>query len=198
MSRRKVIGIVLAAGQSNRMGWENKLTKNWRGRPLVAHVVDAARSSSLSDVVVVTGHQAKLVAEQCGGDVTLVHNPDFATGMASSLRVGIAQAQRLGTDAALILLGDMPLVGSSDVDAIVDAYNGSGTAAIVQATGQGNPGNPVLFDHTLFAELLSLEGDMGARNVVKNHADKRLLVEIGDAAARDFDTPAAFGKSEED
>ena len=73
------------------MGEVNKLTKIWRGKPLVSHVMDAARSSALSDIVVVTGHQAEQVAVCVGDEARLVHNPDFATGMASSLRAGIAE-----------------------------------------------------------------------------------------------------------
>ncbi|MEP3015284.1 MAG: nucleotidyltransferase family protein [Hyphomicrobiales bacterium] len=174
------------------MGEVNKLTRAWHGKPLVAHVVDAARSSALANVVVVTGHQAQHVAACVGDDALLVHNPDFATGMASSLRAGIREAQSSGADAVLVLLGDMPLVSAADIDRILRAFSEAGNAAIVQATCQGKPGNPVLIPEAYFDELLEVEGDKGARDLIKRYSAQRMLIEIGTAAARDFDVPEAF------
>ena len=175
-----------------RMGETNKLTKVWNGKPLVAHVLDAAKASSLRDIVVVTGHQAGQVAECVGDGVRLVHNPDFATGMASSLRAGIGQAQSSGVEAVLVLLGDMPLVSAADIERILDAFSEAGDDAIIQATCNGKPGNPVLIPTTYFDELLKIEGDKGARDLIRHYSDRRVLVEMGAAAARDFDTPEAF------
>ncbi|MEP1668928.1 MAG: nucleotidyltransferase family protein [Rhizobiaceae bacterium] len=186
----------MAAGRSTRMGEVNKLTKVWEGRPLVAHVAEAARSSSLAEVLVVTGHQRETVIEHLNPDDITVHNPDFATGMASSLRAGVQRAAEKGADAALILLGDMPLVTAEHIEAFIAAFRAAGEgnekAPIVQASCRGKPGNPVLFPGRLFPDLLTLEGDTGARDLIKRHADNRLLLEIGEAAARDFDTPQAF------
>ena len=174
------------------MGAVNKLTKVWHGKPLVAHVMDAARSSNLSEILVVTGHQAEQVAECVGDGARLVHNPDFATGMASSLRAGIAEAQSSGTDAVLVLLGDMPLVSAADIDRILDVFAEANDTAIIQATCDGKPGNPVLIPKTYFEELLDVTGDKGARDLIKRYSDQRILVEIGSAAAQDFDVPEAF------
>ena len=196
MSTPRIFGIVLAAGRSTRMGDINKLIKVWNGRPLVAHVVEAAVSSSLAKVLVVTGHQRETVVQQINKKAMSVHNPDFATGMASSVKVGVNRAGELGADAALILLGDMPLVTTGHIDGFIQTFNAacarSGTAPIVQASLRNKPGNPVLFPVSLFPELLKLEGDAGARNLIKRHSENRILVEIGEAAARDFDTPEAF------
>ena len=174
------------------MGEVNKLTKIWRGKPLVAHVMDAARSSTLSNIVVVTGHQSEQVAECVGDGVDLVHNRDFATGMASSLRAGIAEVQSSDADAVLVLLGDMPLVSNDDIDQILSAFLEAGDDAIVQATFDGKPGNPVLIPKMYFDELLKVTGDKGARDLIKRYSNDRVLVEIGPAAAQDFDVPEAF------
>ena len=112
--------------------------------------------------------------------------------MASSLRVGIREVQSSGAAAVIILLGDMPLVSAADIDRILDAFSESDDAAIVQAACEGKPGNPVLIPSAYFAELLEVEGDKGARDLIKRYSEQRILVEIGPAAARDFDVPEAF------
>ncbi len=192
MVGQSIIGIVLAAGRSTRMGTVNKLTKIWQGQPLIAHVLKAAQASSLSNVVVVTGHQKEKLAKHLESDTLSVENPDFASGMASSLRVGILQALDMQADAALVLLGDMPMVTSAHIETLIAAFKDHSGSYIVQASCGGKPGNPVLFPGSLFPELLKLGGDMGARDLIKRHLDQHVLVEIGEAAARDFDTPNAF------
>ncbi len=192
MTGKLIIGVVLAAGRSTRMGDVNKLTKIWRGQALVSHVVKAARSSSLGNIVVVTGHQKEKVAQYLENGILTADNPEFSSGMASSLRVGTQMALEMKADAALILLGDMPLVSTAHIEALIAAFNEQSGQSIVQASCQGKPGNPVLFPSALFPELLSLAGDSGARDLIKRHLDHHVLVEIGEAAARDFDTPTAF------
>ena len=189
----RIIAIVLAAGRSTRMGDVNKLLTPWQGKPLVVHVVDAALAvEDLSEVAVVTGHQAGAVEALLADGITPVHNPDYATGMASSLKAGIAWAKRRQADAVLVLLGDMPLISSLQIEQILAAHAETGNQAIVQATNQGKPGNPVLLPGSLFDDILQVEGDRGARSVIAAHRDQVVSVEIGDAAARDFDTPEAF------
>ena len=147
----KIIAVVLAAGRSTRMGDVNKLLTPWQDNPVVAHVVDAALAvNDLSEVAVVTGHQAGAVEAVLGDGITPVHNPDFATGMASSLKVGIAWAKQHQADAVLVLLGDMPLVTSLQIEQILAVQSEAGNQAIVQATNQGMPGNPVLLPASLF------------------------------------------------
>lgn len=197
MSQKSIIGIILAAGRSSRMGEINKLTKIWRGKPLIAHSIAAVRASSLTGFAVVTGHESAAVSACLDDEVTIVYNPEFATGMASSLRRGIKHAQQTGADAAMILLGDMPLVSDAHIDALIVAGRNNPEATIVQASYQGKPGNPVMFSSLLFEELLQLEGDTGARELIKRHPGQHVMVEIGQAAQRDFDTPAAFDNGAE-
>src|SRR5262249_19571285 len=126
----RVAGVVLAAGRSQRMADRNKLLTPLGGKPIVVRGVESGLASPARPVVVVTGHQAAEVrAALEGDDVQFVHNPEFATGMASSLGAGISA---LGgeVDGALICLGDMPLVGAYHLNALVDAFDPTGDETI--------------------------------------------------------------------
>lgn len=197
-SQPYVVAAVLAAGRSTRMGEANKLLEQWEGKPLVAHVVDAALACEAFDaVVVVTGHQASNVEAVLGQGVRTIHNPNYFTGMASSLKTAINWADQQGADGLLVLLGDMPLVGTAQMDEICALFAELGNDAIVQATNRGKPGNPVLLPRLLFGELMRIDGDRGARSIIDAHKKRVVPLEIGIAAARDFDTPEAFAKSED-
>lgn len=191
----KVSGLILAAGQSRRMGAENKLTKPWRGKPLLRHCVDAALESALSEILIVTGHQADEVKSILPSELSTIHNPLSEQGMATSLAVGIKQ---LDDDAAvMILLGDMPLVNSINIDALIDVYAGNDDPAkIVVATSNGKWGNPVIFPPKYRDALLQLSGDRGARSLLRENELHLSLVEIGIAAQRDFDDANSFADNQ--
>lgn len=187
----KVLGLILAAGQSRRMGAENKLTKLWRGKPLLRHCVDAALESALSEFLIVTGHQADEVKSILPSGVSAVHNPLSEQGMATSLVAGITQ---LDDDAAvMVLLGDMPMVSSKNIDALIDIYaDNNDPEKIVIATCNGKWGNPVIFSPKHRDALLQLSGDRGARGLLRENEQHLLFVEIGNAAQRDFDDANSF------
>ena len=182
-----VVGIILAAGLSRRMGDINKLTKPWKDKPLVRHVYDAAKGSRLDKVIVVGGFEAgKIEAVLAGADV--VHNSDFETGIAGSIKTGVEAAGN--ANGVMILLGDMPLVTSLHINKMIDSFQGQ-EGAIVAAVTSGALGNPVLFGQEFFDALTSLEGDRGARKIIESY-DRLIKVEIGEAGVRDFDTTQAF------
>lgn len=182
--------IILAAGRSSRMGTINKLTEEVAGKPMVRRVAETALASRATAVVVVTGHQADAVAAALAGlPVTLVHNPDFAEGLSGSLKTGL-NALPAEADAALVMLGDMPLVAPADCDAILGALNEDTLIAI--ATHDGARGNPVAWSSALFSELRATTGDAGGRALLSAHADAVTMVEIGAAARLDADIPAAL------
>ena len=186
-----IAGVVLAAGRSVRMGEINKLTEEWNGEALVSRVVRAAQSSKLDMFAVVTGHEAESVRAVLPPDCAFTQNDDFAGGMAGSIRAGIYRLQ--GLAAVMILLGDMPLVSAQHINAMIDAYKtADDSGAIVVATCDGKWGNPVLFGPDHFRALKMLDGDRGARDIIKENSAKVATVEIGVAAVRDFDTPDAF------
>ena len=187
---REVAAVVLAAGRSSRMAPHNKLLVPDRaGRPMVARVVDAALASAARPVLVVTGHRGDEVAAALGGrPVRVVAAPDFAAGLSASLRAGLAAVPD-GCAAALVCLGDMPLVTGAMIDQLIEAYDPGEGRAVVVPTCRGKPGNPVLWDRRFFAEIAALTGDGGARALLARHAEWVAEVELGsDAVLRDFDT----------
>jgi len=186
-----IAAVVLAAGQSTRMGARNKLLMPLEGKPMVRHVVDAALQSRLQSVVVVTGHEAENIRAALPKTCAFTHNGDYENGMAGSLRAGIYRLQ--GHAHIMILLGDMPLVTAENINSLIETFERARTDdAIVVATHNGEWGNPALFGVGHFKALKTLDGDLGARSIMRSHQDEVIGVEIGEAALRDFDTVAAF------
>jgi molybdenum cofactor cytidylyltransferase len=193
--RGKRIGaIVLAAGRSSRMAPHNKLLlADATGRTMVARVVDAVLASPARPVVVVTGHAAEAVrAALAGRDVAFAHNPDHALGLSGSLRVGL-DALGEDVDAALVCLGDMPLVSPALLGRLIAAHDAEEGRAIVVPTVGDRQGNPVLWDRRFFPAMRAVTGDVGARHLLGEHAESVHEVPMeDDAALRDFDTPESL------
>lgn len=187
-----VAAIVLAAGQSRRMGGPNKLLARFDGVPLVRRSVEATLASRASPVIVVTGHmEAETRAALDGLDVVLVHNPAYAEGLSSSLKCGLAAVPEEASG-ALVHLADMPGIDAAVIDRLIDAFCAGEGPAIVLPTVSGKRGNPVLWSRHFFAELGSVTGDVGARHLIGRHEDAVRRIEIGAAAALDVDTREAL------
>jgi molybdenum cofactor cytidylyltransferase len=191
----KIGAVVLAAGRSTRMGGPNKLLEEVGGRPLVRIAAEAALASRAHPVVVVTGHQAERVeAALAGLDLAFVANPAFAEGLSTSVAAGIA-ALPDDCDAAIICLGDMPKVDAGLIDRVIAGFEPARGLLIVVPTVEGRRGNPVLFARRFFGALQHLEGDAGARQILKAHAEAIAEVAVeGDGAALDLDTPEALAE----
>jgi molybdenum cofactor cytidylyltransferase len=188
--RKAISGIILAAGQSKRLGHPKQLL-DICGQSVIRRVTQTAARSRPDSVLVVLGHAyADVLGELEGLDVQIVQNPDFATGQASSLRAGM-NALSTESDAVLFLLGDQPTLASSVIDALIDTYETSG-AAIVQARYRDRPGHPVLFARPLFAELTAITGDQGARDDIRRHATEVQYVDFDEVAPPDIDTGADY------
>ncbi|WP_322418973.1 molybdopterin-binding/glycosyltransferase family 2 protein [Mesorhizobium huakuii] len=191
-SRLKVAIVLLAAGRSSRMGGPNKLMALFDGKPLVRRTAERALASKASGTIVVTGHQRERVrAALAGLDVTFADNPDFADGLSTSLKAGIAYLPE-DTAGAMIVLGDMPGVVSGDLDRLIDAFRRAGGNSVVRASHQGKRGNPVLLPRALFPAIAHLEGDTGARHLVEAEGLDVIDVEIGEGASVDVDTREAL------
>ena len=185
-----VAGIVLAAGRSSRMAPHNKLLVPDRaGRPMVARVVDNLLSSAARPVIVVTGNRAEEVrAAIAGRPVQVVHAADYADGLSASLRAGIAAVPPTAS-AALVCLGDMPLVTGRMIERLIEAYDPDEGRSVVVPTYRGKIGNPVLWDRRFFPDIAGLVGDVGARPLLERHSEYVAQVELDDdAVLRDFDT----------
>jgi molybdenum cofactor cytidylyltransferase len=194
---RNVAAIILAAGRSTRMGGPNKLLAELSGKPLVRIVTEQALASKANGVIVVTGHQAAQVEKALQGlKVTFVHNPDFAEGLASSVKAGVS-AVRDEADGAVICLGDMPLISSDLIDRLIEAFAPDRGSLIAVPVSDNRRGNPVLWSRRFFNELMTLDGDIGARHLIAKHSEAVAEVPVeGHGAFLDIDTPQALAEAQ--
>ena len=176
----------------------NKLLAEANGAPLVVHAVRAALASQAVEVVVVLGHMAgeiRTIVEGVvpkGARLRFVTNPDFAEGLSTSVRTGMA-ALGPDIDAAIVQLGDMPGVNAALLDRLIAAFSPVEGRAICVPTVAGKRGNPVLWARRFFPEMAKLAGDTGAKHLIGEHADLVCEVEMaGEAAITDIDTPEAL------
>ncbi len=194
----RVAVLLLAAGRSTRMGGPNKLLQDVEGAPLVVHAVKAALASQAVEVVVVLGHMASEVRAAIDAGVPaqarlrFATNPDFAQGLSTSVRAGVAALDK-DIDAAIVQLGDMPGVAADLLDRLMAAFSPVEGRSICVPTVGGKRGNPVLWARRFFAEMGQLSGDSGAKHLIGEHADLVCEVEMaGEAAVTDIDTPEAL------
>lgn len=186
-SRPALAIVVLAAGAGERFGGDvPKPLAVLGGRPLVAHAVDAALASRLGPVVVVVGREADAVARVLPEEVEIVVNPRWSAGIATSLQAALRSLGPRGLGAVAVGLGDQPCVGPEAYRRLSAAYDDG--AALAVATYGGVRGNPVLVAAELWAEALTLDGDEGARALMRRHP----VVEVpcdGTGEPTDVDTP---------
>ena len=189
----RIAVLVLAAGQSRRMGSINKLLAEIDGRPILARVVEAALASQGAPVVVVTGHEeARVRAALTGRDVEFVHNPRYTEGLSTSLHAGIGALSE-DVDGAIICLGDMPHVAPAHLDRLIAAFDPDEGRLICVPTHRGKQGNPVLWARRHFAEIQAVTGDVGARHLIGEHDESICEVAMDDEGILiDIDTPEAL------
>ena len=185
--------LLLAAGQSRRMGGPNKLLAELDGVPMVAHVARRLLASRARPIIAVLGNQAEAVDAALGKlPVERVHNPEFAGGLSTSLKRGIT-ALPPDLDGVIVCLGDMPLISGRHLDRLIAAFNPLEGRAIVVPTRRGKRGNPVLWSSRFFPEMAALAGDVGAKHLIGEHAELVAEVEMDDDAVLvDIDTPEAL------
>ncbi|MBV8573569.1 MAG: molybdopterin-binding/glycosyltransferase family 2 protein [Acetobacteraceae bacterium] len=189
----RIGALLLAAGQSRRMGGPNKLLAEVDGTPMVAYVARRMLASRARPIVAVLGNQADAVDAALGKlPVERVRNPEFAGGLSTSLKRGIA-ALPPDLEGALICLGDMPLISGRHIDRLIAAFNPLEGRAIIVPTRRGKRGNPVLWSKRFFPEMAELAGDVGAKHLIGEHAELVAETEMDDDAILvDIDTPEAL------
>ncbi len=189
----RIAAVILAAGQSRRMGPVNKLLAEVGGKPMLRRVAEAVLASKAGPVIVVTGHEPEAVAGALAGlDLRLVHNPDYAAGLSTSLQRGLG-AVPAESDGAVVCLGDMPGLTAGAIDRLIAAFNPLEGRAICVPTWQGKRGNPLLFAQRYFAEIQAISGDVGARHLIGEYPEALAEVPMADdAILQDIDTPAAL------
>jgi len=188
--RGAVAAVVLAAGASTRLGQPKQLAPIG-GRPALAYTLDALRASRVDRIVLVLGHTADAIAAALDlTDITVVRNDVYAAGQSTSVLAGV---KSLDDDiaAALMVVGDQPLLAPTVVDAILRAYEQTGGPFIVPVYG-GEWGNPVLLARATWPLLDNLKGDTGARPILRKHMDMVLEVPVSGSLLDDIDTPEDY------
>ncbi len=190
---QRIAAVILAAGRSTRMGGPNKLTAEIASRPLIRIAAEEALASRARPVLVVTGHERERVEAALKGlNVRCVHNPDYAAGLSTSLKVGLA-ALPAEVDGAIVCLGDMPQVRARLIDQLIAAFDPERGALVVVPSIAGKRGNPVVWSRRFFPELMVLDGDVGARHLIGRYPEALAEVPVSDNAALvDVDTPEAL------
>lgn len=186
-----IVIVLLAAGGSTRMKGVDKLLERIDGIPLLHRSTLSAIASNVNQVFVVT-QPNDVLRQKTVSDlaIQIVENPDWQSGMASSIKAGL-DAMASSTQAVIIALADMPDVSTQDYNSLISAFDPQTPAMICRATTQDNKsGHPVLIGAAHFAGLAKLQGDNGAKSLLQNHKDSVILVQTnGQNARTDLDTP---------
>ena len=191
--------IILAAGESSRMGRPKALLPDPDGQPFVARLAGTFAAAGVPHIVVVGGSQTPAIAQVLDAAAlrirpVIVTNPNPQLGQLSSLWVGLDEAERAGAEAVLVTLVDIPMVRVETVERVLAAWR-ERRAPIVRPAFGGRHGHPVLFDRAVFAELRRAPLDEGARAVVHAHAEDVTNVAVDDeGCVTDVDTPEDYEK----
>jgi molybdenum cofactor cytidylyltransferase len=185
----QVAAVILAAGSSTRMG-QNKLLLVLDGDTMVRRAARTALEAGLDPVIVVLGHEAERVRGELAGLACRVTvNPDYMLGKGTSLQVGIREARALAsTDAAVVILADMPFVTAAMLAAIVERRRASGAPLVISRYGEVNA-PPMLYGRALFEELLALPGEACGKEMVRRHEHEAAVMSWPETALADVDVP---------
>lgn len=190
---KTIAAMVLAAGQSKRMGQDNKLLLPYRDETVLSHVLGQVKQAGIDKIYAVTGYQSDEVAQEISRhDVTIFHNDLYAEGMSTSVKLGIRSLPQ-DVDAVLVILGDMPNISADILKHIMAAYDPEQGKTIIIPKHNGKRGNPILWDREFFSEFERLEGDMGAKVLLSEYPEYIYEVDVGsDAVFLDIDTYEAY------
>ena len=196
VSKRMVSAIVCAAGESKRMGSQNKLLLEIESRPMIRHVVSRIICSDIGEVIVVCGHQAVEIQTALKGlNVYFAHNPDYVRGLSTSIQAGVRAASKQAVG-YMICLGDLPGLTERDYNRILAEFETAVShddRAIVRPTYADTPGHPVVMSSAFLSEILITDDQPGCRNVVRRHRNHvSEITWAHDAVIRDVDTPQAY------
>lgn len=187
-----IAGLILAAGESSRMGTDKALLL-YRGRTFLEHILATLHNAGIEQLTVVLGHHAdeiQLAAKLTGTEVVV--NQDYRRGQTSSLQAGLRALDRPAIQAVVLCLVDHPAVSTEVIRKLVAAFEQS-AAPVVIPTYQGQRGHPALISRALFAELMALSLSEGANTVVRKYRDSTHFVEVDDPGVLiDVDDPESF------
>jgi molybdenum cofactor cytidylyltransferase len=174
-----IAGLILAAGESSRMG-QDKALLTYRGRTFLETIVATLHKAGIERVAAVLGHHAEqiLQAVKLEGVETVI-NRDYVRGQTSSLQAGLRALESPSLEAIMLCLVDHPLVSEDTVRALIAGF-GERDAHVVIPTVRNQRGHPVVISRTLFEELLRLSPDEGADTVIRKYRDATQFVEVDD------------------
>ncbi|MFC1814736.1 NTP transferase domain-containing protein [Thermodesulfobacteriota bacterium] len=175
-------GVIMAAGLSTRMGRPKQLL-NLKGKPLIEWVLDACLNSRLAKTVLVLGHDyhsiaAALSEKLDNSQILTTINKRYHQGQSQSLRTGLSEVMD-EFPSVMFLLGDQPLVDAKMIDLLLTRFWKSGKEICVPVH-QGRRGNPSIFSRNFFAQLMRIQGDIGAREIIRANPDRLLSVDVDD------------------
>lgn len=183
--------IILASGYSRRMGRPKLLLPIRREESMIRRVAALALGTTTNTAVVGRPDDEELRSQLSDLEIEYVANDKAAEGLSASVRAGVAFAKDRGAQAVMMLLGDMPGIEAEVLSGVRDVYRDTGSR-IVQVQYADRPGHPVLFDSSLFQELLELTGDQGAKPVLERHAGEIRRLVVSAALPADLDTPEDY------
>ena len=176
---KDIHAVLLAAGRSERMGRNNKLLLNVDGIPLVRKSAINILNSNVTSITVVTGFdENKIVNALSGLNVNFVKNINFREGLSSSLKAGLANITPTPS-AVIICLADMPKIQPEHINQLIENFDPLKGWEICIPTNNGKRGNPVIIGSRFFPYIFETNGDFGAKQIMKQHSDKIVEVEIG-------------------
>lgn len=186
-----ICAIVLAAGLSSRMGTQ-KLLLPFGKKTVISHIVDRLLSSKADKIYVVVGHQAEQIEKELSDkQVSIVSNPDYETGMLSSVRAGL-RALPSDCTAILVILGDQPSIMPQIVDELIESYSLTGKKIIIPVYN-GKRGHPILFSASYKNEILTCYDEVGLRGILKSHESDILEIDVSDSSiVIDMDYPVDY------
>ena len=188
-----VSAVLLAAGQSRRMGAANKLLLDFGGAPVVRRTAERILAAGVTELVAVLGHQGEAVAAALDGlPLRAVVNPDYAAGQMTSVRAGLAALAAPG-DAVMVCLADQPLLTAADYRRMADAFADRGDKSILVPVHRGARGNPVVLAAAHLGGIAGRRANLGCRQLIDRNPDLVMTVEVpSDRFIRDIDTAADY------
>lgn len=189
-----ITGLILAAGESSRMGRDKALLP-YRGRTFLETIIKTLHDSGIERIVVVLGHHAEEIQQAVHLEgVETVVNPDYQRGQTSSLQAGLKALMCADLEAIMLCLVDHPAVTSATVLKLVESFLTT-PAPVAIPTHQGQRGHPVIISRTLFPELLALSSGEGANSVIRMFRDSTHFVEVNDPGILlDVDDPDTYSQ----
>jgi len=186
-----ISSILLAAGQSKRMGGKNKLTEKIHGIPLIKHSVKNILNSSIEELIIVVGYEKEILKKIIGNNnkIKYVFNNNFESGISSSIKIGIKNLS-YKAQAFFISLADMPLINHEIYNNLIKHKD---VKEIIVPVYRGVRGNPILFSKSMKKKIMSIHGDIGAKKILDKNKNKILNVKVNNKSIiLDYDTKENF------